>query len=71
MKYILIFSILAAMLGGCVVAPGYGDNRDGYYRERGYYRGDGNYRERDYNYRNYGYRGGYGNQENSYRDHGS
>ena len=68
MKYILIFSILAALLGGCVIAPaGYGDNRGDYYRERGYTRGDSNYRDRDYN-RGY-YRGG--NQETPYRDHGS
>ena len=64
MKYILILSILAASLGGCVIAPaGYGDNRDGYYRERGYNRGDGNYRD-------YRYGGQYGNQGNPYRDHG-
>jgi hypothetical protein len=50
MKYILIFSILASLLGGCAIVPtGYSDNR-GYYQERGYYRGDGNYyRDRDYN----------------------
>jgi hypothetical protein len=35
MKYILIFSILTDLLGGCVIVPaGYGDNR-GYYQERG------------------------------------
>jgi hypothetical protein len=62
MKYILILSILAALLGGCVIAPA-GYDRDGYYRERGYSRGDGNYRE-------YRYRGGFGNQGDSYRDHG-
>jgi hypothetical protein len=63
MKYILILSILAALLGGCAIVPaGYGDHRDGYsYRERGYNRGDGNYRDRYYyqgdgNYRDYGYR---------------
>jgi hypothetical protein len=50
MKYILILSILA-LLGGCAIVPaGYGDHRDGYYREREYNRGDGNYyRERYYN----------------------
>ena len=74
MKYILILSILAALLGGCVIAPaGYGDNRGDYYRERGYNRGDSNYRDRAYNrgygnYRDYNYRGG--NQEPPYRDHG-
>ena len=62
MKYILILSILAASLGGCVLAP-IGYDRDGYYRERGYHRGDGNYRD-------YRYRGEYGNQGSSYRDHG-
>jgi hypothetical protein len=61
MKYFLILSILTASLGGCVIAPA-GYDRDGYYRDRGYNRGDGNYR--DYRY------GGYGNQGNSYRDHG-
>ena len=71
MKYILIFSILAAMLGGCVVVP-YDDSRAGYYGERG----QGTYRDRDYNrgdgyYRDYGYRGGYYNQGNPYRDHGN
>ena len=50
MKYILIFSILAALLGGCVIAPaGYGDNRADYYRERGYNRGDSNYQDRGFN----------------------
>jgi len=63
MKYILIFSILASLLGGCVIVPaGSGDNR-GYYQERGYYRGDGNYRDRDYN-RGDGYYRDYS------RDHG-
>lgn len=64
MKYILILPMLAALLGGCVLVPvGHGDNRDGYYGERGYNRGDGNYRD-------YGYRGDRGNQGNPYRDHG-
>ena len=45
MKFILIFSIVAAVLGGCAIVPaGYGDNRDGYYGDRGYNRGDGSYR---------------------------
>ena len=74
-KYILISSILAAMLGGCVIVPaGHGDNRDGYYGERDYNRGDGNYRGRgnrgDGNYRDYNYRGDQGSQGNPYRDHG-
>ena len=51
MKYILILSILAALFGGCAVAPaGHGD------RERGSDRDDGNYLHRDYNdgkFRNY------------------
>lgn len=58
MKYILILSILAAVLGGCVIAPAdYGD------RERGSNRDDGNYRHRDYNdgkFRNYSHRGAQG-----------
>ena len=75
LKYILISSILAAMLGGCVIVPGgYGDNCDGYYGDRGYNRGDGNYRGRDNrgdgNYRDYNYRGDQGSQGNPYRDHG-
>lgn len=71
MKYILILSILAALLGGCAVVPaGYGD------RERGYNRGDGSYLDRDYNdgnYRNYNYsyRDEHGNQGDPYRDHDS
>jgi hypothetical protein len=45
MKYILILSILAASLGGCVVVPaGYDDNRGGYYRDHGYAHGDGDSR---------------------------
>jgi hypothetical protein len=60
MKYILILSILAS-LGGCIITPaGHGDNREGYYRERGYDRGD--VYSRDDNYR--GYRG------YPYQDHG-
>ena len=56
MKYILILSIIAASLGGCVIVPaGHGDNRDGYYNQN------------DANYRNYSYRG---NQGYAYRDHG-
>ena len=70
MKYILILSILA-LLGGCAIVPaGYGDHRDGYYRERDYNRGDGNYREREYNRGdgNY-YRERYYNQgDGNYRD---
>jgi hypothetical protein len=66
MKSIVVLSMLAVMLGGCVLVPAeYGD-------ERGYYRGDGNHRDRDYNrgdgrYPEYGY---YRNQGNPYHDHG-
>lgn len=64
MKYILVLSIVAALLGGCVVAPaGYGDNRNGYYRERGYNRGDGYYRDRSY-------RDGHANQGDPFRERG-
>jgi hypothetical protein len=64
MKRILIFSTLVILLGGCAIVPagyGYGDTRDGY-RERGYDRGQGNYR---------GYGDG-GDRDNrgEYRDHG-
>ena len=53
MKYALILSIAAALLGGCAIVPaGYGDNRYGYYQGREYNRGDGYYRDRDY-YRSY------------------
>jgi hypothetical protein len=53
MKYILILSILAASLGGCVLAPaGYDDNRGGYYQDHGYNHGDGNFR--NYNSRERG-----------------
>jgi hypothetical protein len=65
MKRILIFSTLVGLLGGCAIVPvgyGYSDNRDGYYRERTYDRGDGNYRS-------YGYRGD-GDNRGAYRDHG-
>jgi hypothetical protein len=56
MKYILILSIIAASLGGCVIVPaGHGDSRDGYYNQN------------DGTYRNYSYRG---NQGYAYRDHG-
>jgi hypothetical protein len=64
MKLILIVATLIASLGGCAIVPigyGYGDSRDGYYRERGYDRGEGNYR-------GYGYRGG--DDRSGYRDHG-
>ena len=66
MKNILILSIVAALLGGCIITPGYSDQRDGYY-QRGNNRGDGYYRDngyRDNGYRDYGYQG------SPYRDHG-
>jgi hypothetical protein len=57
MKYILL---LTAFIGGCAIAPvGFSD------RERGYNRGDGSRRDRDYNdanYLNYSYCGECGNQ---------
>ena len=60
MKRFLIFSLLTALLGGCVVVP----ERD-YYRGQGY-RGDGYY-HRDGYYRGYDNRGYWGYP---YRDHG-
>ena len=58
MRRALILSLVAALLGGCVVAPvgyGYRDYDDGYYRHRdGYY---------SHPYRNDYYRGG------GWRDH--
>ena len=57
MTRVIILSLLAALLGGCVVVPaGYVSYSDGYYR-RGYYY---DYGPRYYSY-GYGYR---------YRDHG-
>jgi hypothetical protein len=48
MKYILILSILAVSLGGCVVVPaGYDDNRSGYHQDHGYDGGEGNLRRYD------------------------
>ena len=69
MKRALTYSLLAALLGGCVVVPyGYRDHDDGY-RYRGYYRGDGYYQR--YGYYDYGpryYGSGYGGFR--YNDHG-
>lgn len=69
MKRALICSLLAALLGGCVVVPyGYRDHDDGY-RYRGYYRGDGYYHRDSYDYGpRYGYGYGYGGFR--YNDHG-
>jgi hypothetical protein len=76
MKHILISSLLVITLGGCAIVPaGYGDQRNSYYQERNYNRGDGYYRDRYYNqydrnYRDYGYRSRQGNQGDLYQDHG-
>jgi hypothetical protein len=60
MRFVLILSILAALLGGCAIVPaGQVDNRYGYSGDRGY---DGRtYRDRDYD-RGYNY-----DRNNSYR----
>jgi hypothetical protein len=83
MKYILILSIIAASLGSCAIVPaGYGDSRDRYYhyhdgydRDRGYSRGDDDYRYLDYNrgreLPRYSYRDDRGNQGYPYGEHRS
>lgn len=49
MKSILIFLIIAASLGGCVIAPpGYDNNRGGYNQDRGYYHNDNEGHDRGY-----------------------
>jgi hypothetical protein len=54
MTRFVVLSLLAALLGGCVVVPAYDDGyHRGYYRSYSYYPG----------YYSYGYRG-------YYRDHG-
>jgi len=59
MTRLIILSLLAALLGGCVVVPaGYVSYDNGYHRHGYYYRGYG-YPD----YYAYGYRG-------YYRDHG-
>lgn len=70
MKRALIFSLFAALLGGCVVVPyGYDDG----YRSRGY---SGSYYRHSYpgsyGYYNYGYPRyyGYGYYGYGYRDRG-
>lgn len=64
MKRLLIFSLVGALLGGCVIVPlGYDHRGDSHYRGDGYYGGGGYYHGDGY-YRRDGYRG-YG-----YRDHG-
>jgi hypothetical protein len=43
-KYVLVFSILAALLGVCAIVPAeYGDHPQGYYQERGYNFHDSSY----------------------------
>jgi hypothetical protein len=77
MKRALIFSLFAALLGGCVVVPyGYRGGYDDGYRSRGYsgsyyrYNYPGYYGYYNYGYpRSYGY-GGYGYGGYGYRDHG-
>lgn len=59
MKRLFAFSLLAALLAGCVVTPAEYGYRDGYYGNRGYYRGDRGY----YSDRGYGDRGYYGDRD--------
>ncbi|MDQ2962297.1 MAG: hypothetical protein M3R31_03920 [Pseudomonadota bacterium] len=71
MKRAVIFSLFAALLGGCVVLPyGYRDYDDGY-RSRGY---SGSYYRHGYpaypGYYGYGYPGYYGYGGFRYRDRG-
>jgi hypothetical protein len=76
MKRTLLLSIIAALLGGCAVVPvGYGEHRDGYYRDRsysrdGYYPRDSTYDQGNGYYRNRGYVGGWGDQGDPFRQHG-
>lgn len=69
MKRALIFSLFAALLGGCVVVPyGYRGGYDDGYRSRGYYSGSYyRYGYPGYYGYNYGYPRSYGY---GYRDHG-
>ncbi|CAG0953602.1 hypothetical protein BURK1_00332 [Burkholderiales bacterium] len=79
MKRIVLFTVLAAVLGGCAVVPiGYGHRdgyyRDGYYRDRDYQR-DGTWRDRNYDRRDGYYGGGrypgwWGYRSDPYRDYG-
>jgi hypothetical protein len=56
MKNTLALAILAVLLGGCAIAPmGNGANRDGYYQQRDYNRGDSYYRDRDRSNGNWNY----------------
>jgi len=64
MKSILIISVCALLLGGCVIAPVPGPNyRDGYYHDRGHVRGDAYGRD-------YYYRHDYDNSRSPFQDHG-
>ena len=54
MKRIFGLLMLSAVLGGCVVVPGYRYDDDGY-RSRGYYRGDRYYRDDAYRWDSYRY----------------
>lgn len=68
MKRALIFSLLAALLGGCVVVPyGYRSYDDGYrYRSYGHYYSYPGY----YGYYSYGYPRSYGYYGFRYQDRG-
>jgi hypothetical protein len=66
MKRLLVFSVLSALLSGCVVLPAGDYYRGGYYRGDGYYRSDGYDRGEGY-YRGRDDRGYWGYR---YRDHG-
>jgi len=73
MKRMLLLSLLAALLGGCVVTPyGYRDRDDYYhrygYRDRDYTAYRDGYRERDHFYHGDGYFPSYSYRD---RDHGS
>lgn len=72
MKSMIILSIVAALVGGCAIVPlGHGGRHDGYYRDRGYNRGGGNYRNRDGGtYREHGYRRDRGSQEDPFWERG-
>jgi hypothetical protein len=70
MKYALILSIFAALLGGCAIVPaGYADRHDGYYQGRGYYQERDYYRGERYG-RDYEYRQQYDNAADPFRQHG-
>lgn len=73
MKRALLYSLLAALLGGCVVVPyGYRDYDDGYrYRSHSYYGPRYSYSyPGSYGYYNYGYPRTYGYYGFRYQDHG-